>query len=226
MKSRFAIIAGVSALALAACSDRSETEAEAEAAEAQAEAAQGAAEEASTETESLLDQASDAVSEAAADAAGAASETADSVGGVVSDAMGEATDAANSVLGQMDGEAQFRLTGAWVRTPPSGRDVTAAYLKIEGPEGVSLVSASSPSVERIELHTHIDDNGVMRMRPVEAIALDSGEAQLQPGGLHLMLYGLGEDVTENSAINIELVFDTGLETNAIFQVRSQAPAGE
>lgn len=133
-------------------------------------------------------------------------------------------DAAPAASGEAaESEADFRLTGAWVRTPPGGRDVTAGYLLIEGPAGVSVVSASSPEVDRIELHTHVHEDGVMRMRAVERFTLENGRVELRPGGDHLMLYGLSEAVSEGGAINIALTFDSGLETNIIFPVRASAP---
>ena len=51
-----------------------------------------------------------------------------------------------------------------------------------------LVSASSPVAEHVELHGHIKDGDVMRMRSVESIDVPAGgSVQLAPGGLHLML---------------------------------------
>ncbi len=57
-----------------------------------------------------------------------------------------------------------------------------------------LIEAQTTVAARCELHSHeIDAQGVVRMRPVEAISLPaSGEVKLQPSGLHIMLLDLEE----------------------------------
>jgi copper(I)-binding protein len=53
---------------------------------------------------------------------------------------------------------------------------------------VTLVGASSPACDRMELHeTSLDDAGVMAMRPIAEIRLGPGESrELVPGATHLM----------------------------------------
>jgi copper(I)-binding protein len=72
-----------------------------------------------------------------------------------------------------------------------------------------LVSASSAVAERVELHTHIMDGGVMRMREVEGgIPLPPGETvNLQPGGLHIMLLGLNQGLAAGSRFPLTLTFE-------------------
>ena len=68
-----------------------------------------------------------------------------------------------------------------------------AYLTIvnKGATDDRLVSASTPVAQKAEPHKTINENGVMKMRPVDAIEVKAGgEAVLKPGGLHLMLTGL------------------------------------
>jgi copper(I)-binding protein len=41
------------------------------------------------------------------------------------------------------------------------------------------------------LHTHLHENGVMKMRPIDGIVIPAhGMAELKPGGDHVMLMGL------------------------------------
>lgn len=96
----------------------------------------------------------------------------------------------------------------WMRPPIADRDVASAYLTIEnaGEAGDRLIAATSTAVETIELHTHIDDDGVMRMRPVEAIDAPAGETvALEQGGLHLMLFGV--DAELGDLIPVTLTFE-------------------
>jgi periplasmic copper chaperone A len=62
---------------------------------------------------------------------------------------------------------------------------------------------------RIELHTHIMDGDVMRMREMEGgIPLPPGETvKLQPGGFHIMLLGLKQGLAAGSRFPLTLTFE-------------------
>ena len=67
----------------------------------------------------------------------------------------------------------------------------------------------SPVAQLVELHTHIDDNGVMRMRPVEG-GLEipaGGEHMLMRGGDHVMLMGLTQTLEDGAIIPLTLIFE-------------------
>lgn len=97
----------------------------------------------------------------------------------------------------------------WARASLAGRN-SAAYMTIvnHGAALDRLVSAASPIARVVELHTHRMDNGVMRMRPVEAIEVNVGEpAVLRPGGLHVMLIGLTRDLKAGETVPLTLRFE-------------------
>jgi hypothetical protein len=73
---------------------------------------------------------------------------------------------------------------------------------------VTLIGAESPAAGAIELHTTINDNGVMRMRQIEeGIVLAPDEAvELAPGGMHLMLIDLAAPLVEGEKIALTLYF--------------------
>ncbi len=87
----------------------------------------------------------------------------------------------------------------------------AAYFTVrnEGKADDTLVAAKSSVAKRTELHTHINDNGVMRMRQVEGgIPVPAGdEAVLKPGGYHVMFMGLNGPLFEGETIQVELTFE-------------------
>ncbi len=88
---------------------------------------------------------------------------------------------------------------------------SAAFMTLHnnGP-AVAVVAAESPVAEIVELHTHVHDNGVMRMRKIDRIELPAGgEVTLQPGGLHVMLLGLKQDLNEGERISVTLKFSDG-----------------
>lgn len=84
----------------------------------------------------------------------------------------------------------------------------------------ALLSASSDVAATVELHTHIKEGDVMRMRPVERIDLPAGETvMLQPGGLHVMLIGLHAPLEENDSFDLTLTFEKAGETTVTVDVK-------
>lgn len=100
----------------------------------------------------------------------------------------------------------------YVRLAPPNAQATGAFmvLKNTGSKDAKLVKAANPASRLTELHTHINDQGVMRMRQVPAIDLPAkGEAVLQPGGLHVMLIDMKAPLSEGQVVPITLTFDDG-----------------
>jgi copper(I)-binding protein len=96
----------------------------------------------------------------------------------------------------------------WARASLAGRN-SAAYMTIVNHTAAKdeLVSASTPVAKVVELHTHLMEGGVMRMRPVQAIEVNVGEpAVLRPGGLHVMLIDLTRDLRPGETIPLTLRF--------------------
>jgi copper(I)-binding protein len=108
------------------------------------------------------------------------------------------------------------VDGAYVRAVPPGVSNSAAFMTLNNADAVEhqLVGARSSAAEVVELHTHINDNGVMRMRRVDSIAIPAGGiTQLQPGGLHVMLIGLKTTLKPDTEVDLTLVYEDGSETS-------------
>jgi hypothetical protein len=100
----------------------------------------------------------------------------------------------------------------FVRSALQHQRNAAVYMQLtnNGPTA-AMVGATSAAAEVVELHTHINDRGVMRMRQIPRIDLPSGEkVELRPGGLHVMLIGLRRDlnVGEDVAVTLEFSDDS------------------
>ena len=125
-------------------------------------------------------------------------------------------------------EPVVAVSASWIRPHPQGRDVTAAYFTAQLAEGEidRLVAARIDGAERVELHTHtMDEQGMMRMRPVGPQDLTAGETlDFAPGGLHLMVFGLAP-VAEGDTVEGVLVFERAGEVPVRFEARNSAPAG-
>ena len=95
-------------------------------------------------------------------------------------------------------------------TAPTKRNGVAYKTQHNGTDAADrLVAGHTPVAQRVELHTHINDDGVMRMREVAAIEVPAGgKTLLEPGGLHIMLIGLNDALAAGQTFPLTLEFET------------------
>lgn len=111
-----------------------------------------------------------------------------------------------------DAADAVQIEGAFARAVPPGQTNSAAFMNLtnRGDADHSLTTAESNASKVVELHTHLMEEGMMKMRRVEKIDLPAGETvRLQPGGLHVMLIGLERQLAEGENVDITLVFEDG-----------------
>jgi copper(I)-binding protein len=111
---------------------------------------------------------------------------------------------------------------AWVREPPGGHPIAAAYFLLENPtdEALVLVGAESPVVERVEIHLMSHKDGKMRMRQIQSLQIPAkGNLVLQPSGLHLMLIGMEQAPKAGESIELTLRFADGQNKKVLAAVR-------
>lgn len=97
----------------------------------------------------------------------------------------------------------------WARASAGNATNGAAYLTIQnhGKSADSLSGAASPVAHKVELHTHLNENGMMAMRQVNTIDVEPGASiELKPGSLHLMLVGLKAPLKEGDRFPLILTF--------------------
>ncbi|HLN23034.1 MAG TPA: copper chaperone PCu(A)C [Patescibacteria group bacterium] len=111
----------------------------------------------------------------------------------------------------------------WTRATTGSGQNGAAYLTLvnNGKEADRLIKASTPAAQKAELHTHLVEDGVMKMRPVEGIDIEPGAPlELKPGGLHVMLLGLKEPLKDGGKIPLTLTFQKAGDVTVEVQVES------
>ena len=104
--------------------------------------------------------------------------------------------------------ATIAVDHPWARA--SNAKTGAVYMSIKntGPADDRLLAAASPVADQLQLHIEINDNGVMKMRPVPAIDVKANsEATLKPGGMHVMLIGLKQPLKEGQSFPLTLTFE-------------------
>lgn len=115
----------------------------------------------------------------------------------------------------------LKISEPWIRVTIPGRPA-AGYFHVHnmGGDADRVVSASSPSAKRIELHTHLMDGGVMKMRHVDAIDVPAkGNVELKPGGLHLMIFDLEKTVQAGHTMPVTVEFEKAGKVTLDFAVR-------
>lgn len=107
-------------------------------------------------------------------------------------------------------QADVTVENAYVRAMPPGQKVTGAFMLLTNTDNEErlLLNAESDVAKTVELHTHINENGLMKMRPVEHIAISAGNStELKPGSYHVMLIGLNRILKPGDEVELLLTFD-------------------
>lgn len=100
------------------------------------------------------------------------------------------------------------ITAPWVRATPGGSNITAAFMQITSDAGDTLVAAKSDAAGRVEVHTHIMDGDVMKMRRVDKLEIAKGTPRvLKPMSDHIMLMDVKQPLKEGDTVKMTLTFE-------------------
>ena len=101
------------------------------------------------------------------------------------------------------------VSHAWARATPLGAKTGVIYLTLTNswPDDEQLVSASTPAAETAQVHSSMNDGGVMKMSEVMNLDLPPGASVvLQPSATHLMLVNLTRRLAEGDRFPLVLTF--------------------
>ncbi|WP_137179647.1 copper chaperone PCu(A)C [Roseomonas sp. AR75] len=121
----------------------------------------------------------------------------------------------------------LRIGHPWTRAAgANGNGAGFMTIRNTGGQADKLLSASTPIARVVELHTHVRDGDVMRMRPVADIPVPAGQTvRLRPGGLHVMLIGLNEPLRQGQEVPLTLRFERAGEVNVMLAIESAGASG-
>ena len=95
---------------------------------------------------------------------------------------------------------------AWARPAAQGGN-GAVYIVIRPAAADELVGVTSDVAEAVEMHESVMSGDVMEMHQLESVPLNAGqEIVFEPGGLHIMLIGLKQDLKNGDEFEIILQF--------------------
>jgi len=122
----------------------------------------------------------------------------------------------------LSANAQITVERPWARATAPGAKVAGGYMRIRNQAAAAdrLIGASSPdAAARVELHVHIHEAGVMKMREVAGYDVPAqGSVELKPGGAHLMFMDIKRPFKEGEKIPVRLKFEKAGEVSVEFHV--------
>lgn len=118
-----------------------------------------------------------------------------------------------------------QISDNWVRTTEDGQDVGAAYMTLTSNTDTTLTSVESSVSDSIEIHSMTMDNGVMKMRMLDELALKAGKpTELAPGGYHLMLFDLKKALKAGEEVSFTLHFKDAQGKETVLNLNSPIKA--
>ena len=112
------------------------------------------------------------------------------------------------ISGCQSGEA-VQISDVWSRPSLAGGN-GAVFFTLNNPTGEddTLLSASSDIAGAVEIHRSTMVDGAMKMEKQDEVLLPAGgETIFQPGGLHVMLIGLNQDLNVGDIFTVTLMME-------------------
>lgn len=104
-------------------------------------------------------------------------------------------------------DGQLQVTDIWARPGLAGGNSAVYFVITNDTAGTdTLVSASSDVASAVEMHMTTMQDGNMQMMPQLEVPIQAGKTEFQPGGLHVMLIGLNQDLNPGDKFMLMLDF--------------------
>lgn len=118
---------------------------------------------------------------------------------------------------------EVSVSGAYINVPLPGTQSTAAYFTLRNTSAsdIALIAVHSDVAERIELHSHIHADGMMKMRRVEQVVIPAqSTVMFKSGAYHVMMFDLQASIRTGQQVDLVLEFSNGKKLLAVAQVKS------
>lgn len=102
---------------------------------------------------------------------------------------------------------EVTVSDVWSRATAPGQEATVVGLRITSQKEARMVAVSSPVAEA-QMHSMVHENGMMKMRKLDSLALPARqEVLLGAGGDHLMLVGLKKPIKAGEIVPLTLTVE-------------------
>lgn len=133
---------------------------------------------------------------------------------------------ASALLLSLAAQAQspaVKVDDPWVRATVAPQKATGAFMQLTSAQAAKVVAASSPVAGMVEIHEMKMDDGVMKMRAVDALPLPAGQAvALKPGSYHVMLMGLKAPIKAGEVVPLTLTVEGADGKRTDVEVKAKA----
>ena len=119
----------------------------------------------------------------------------------------------------------IQISNVWARTSTQGMN-SAVYFVIQNhnKEADELIGVASDVADAVEIHESKMEGDVMNMNRVESVVLEpSVEVEFMPGGYHVMLIGLKQNLKAGDEVEVVLQFRNSPDITLMVPVK--APDG-
>lgn len=124
-------------------------------------------------------------------------------------------------------EGAIVIDSAWVRA--TSDDMTGVFVNLSNTtdQDITLEAAASSIAASVELHETVTEGGTETMKAVEGGILipANGSVSLMPGGAHIMLMGLTQDIKPGDPVSITLEFSGDTDEITLSVPAREAAAG-
>ena len=130
--------------------------------------------------------------------------------------------AASAAFAQIN-YTQVKVDDPWVRATVAQQTSTGAFMLLTAKSDSKLVGAASPVAEHVELHKMTMEDDIMKMRQIPELELAAAEqVALKPGGYHIMLINLKNQISEGNVIPMTLTFEDHVGNRTQMQIQATA----
>ncbi len=131
-----------------------------------------------------------------------------------------------AALVALGAQAQTTVAEPWIRGTVPQQKATGMFASITSAKGGKLVSASSPVAGVVEIHEMAMEGNLMKMRALPSgLDLPAGKAvALKPGGYHVMLMDLKQQLKPRETVPVTLVFEAADKTRETVEVKAPVKA--
>ena len=117
--------------------------------------------------------------------------------------------------------AQVTVKDPWVPATVPAQKATGAFMQITSAQDARLVEARSPVAGVVEVHEMVMEKEVMKMRAMKGLDLPAGKTvELKPGGYHVMLMDLKEQMKEGTTVPVTLVVESKDRKRSTVEVKA------
>lgn len=131
-----------------------------------------------------------------------------------------------AALVALGAQAQTTVAEPWVRGTVPQQKATGLFANITSAKGGKLVSASSPVAGVVEIHEMAMEGTMMKMRALPTgLDLPAGKAvALKPGGYHVMLMDLKQQLKVGETVPVTLVIEGADKSRETIEVKAPVKA--